>query len=371
MKIRALVSTFAVAGLFYGCGAKSTKANDALNGFLFDASGDYTQDTAALAENQSDMLDEVASSINENGSGGSAATSLNFADATPTPAATATSGAVSRTCTENSPTTGKVTVVVTLATGQKSTLEKKGRLATAKAVSSTSSGSGTLTRVWTPANPVDAVCNKNAHFKFKEAGKSGSAITGLTLAETEDRTREMSVTKDGKTLTQRKMVTTGTRNVSFASTTDSAYTYEKTVDINTTRKITLTKPNGTTIERTKTITTPTDLTVKVKRNATTGELESKSITQGVIESTVSADSTKVTTTFANLTYDFTSANDNACTPVSGKVSGTTYKSDAVVKSYEIDYGADSATFPSGISMKLGDAAAVDCPTCVAAKCDFE
>jgi hypothetical protein len=366
MKIRALVSTFAVAGLFYGCGAKSTKANEALD-FLFDASGDYTQDTAALAENQSDMLDEVASSLNESGSG-TTTSALNLADTTTTTSGTSANGAVSRTCTEGAPEAGKVTVVVTLVSGKEATLQRKGRLATAKAVSSTTRGSGTLTRIWDPANDADAQCGNNGHFKFS---KESAFVTGLSLAETENRTREMTVTKDGKTLTQRTMVTTGIRNVSFAPTTDTAYTYEKTVDIGTTRKITLTKPNGTTVERTKTITTPTDLTVKVKRNATTGELESKSITAGVIESVVSAENTKVTTTFANLTYDFTSANDNACTPVSGKVNGTTLKNDAVVKTYEIDYGAAAASFPSGISLKLGDAAAVDCPTCVAAKCDFE
>jgi len=237
---------------------------------------------------------------------------------------------------------------VTLATGKEATLQRTGRVATAKAVTSTTSGSGTLTRVWTPANAADAKCSANGHFRFKDAGKSGAAINLLSLAETEARTRQMTVTKDGKTLTQRKMETSGTRNVSFAQTTDTNYTYEKTVTINTTRKITITKPNGTTLERTKTISTPTNLLVKVKRNATSGELESKSITQGVIESTVSADNTKVSTTFAGLTYDFTSANDNACTPVSGKVTGTTYKNDAVVKSYEINYGADTTAFPSGI-----------------------
>jgi hypothetical protein len=367
MKRNALISTFALVGLFWGCGKNSSDAADALNGFLKDSTGDITQDAAALAENQSDTMDELASSLNESGSGG-AASSL----ALSAPSKTKNSGNVTRACTENDPEAGKVTVVLTYIAGQKDSSEKRGRLPNSgNAVKSDLSGTGTLTRVWTPQSPADAVCTNGAHFKFKGAGKNGADLNSTSLLETEDRTRVMSVSKGGKTLTGRTMKTAGTRQVNFSTTTDTEFTYQKEIDNNITRTITLKKPNGTTVERIKSVTTPTKLTVKVKRNATSGELEKKVITAGTIQSVVSAENTKVTTTFTDLTYDFKSTNDNACTPVSGKIAGSTFKADALVKSYEIDFGADTTTYPSGISIKLGDAAAEDCPTCVAAKCDFE
>lgn len=367
MKKNALISTFALVGLFWGCGKKSSDAADALNGFLKDSTGDITQDVAALAENQSDTMDELASSLNESGSGG-AASSLALADSTKTKS----SGNVTRTCTENLPSAGKVTVVLTYDAGKKDKSERRGRIPNAgNVVKSELSGTGTVTRVWTPQSSTEAVCTNGAHFKFKGAGKTGSDLNLTSLLETEDRTRVMSVSKGGKTLTGRTMKTTGTRQVSFTTTTDTAFTYQKEINNNITRTITLKKPNGETVERIKAVTTPIKITVKVKRNATSGELEKKVITAGSIQSVVLAENTKVTTTFTELTYDFNVTNDNTCTPVSGKIAGSTFKADTLVKAYEIDFGAETTTYPSGISIKLGDAAAEDCPTCVAAKCDFE
>ena len=75
-------------------------------------------------------------------------------------------------------------------------------------------------------------------------------MSSLSLVESEDRTRTMNVTKGGKTLTGRVMKTKGTRNVTFSTTTDADFTYEKTVTItDLTRTMTLTKPNGGTVER--------------------------------------------------------------------------------------------------------------------------
>jgi hypothetical protein len=365
MKLNALIPTLAVAGLFFGCGKRASDAADALNGFINDPTGDITSDIWALAENQSDTMDEIASSLNESGSGGAAAT---LAFAPPTKTKELSTG--SRTCNVAD---GKVTVVITYTAGKKETAEKRGRIPNAaNAVKSDISGTGTLTRVWTPANPADAACTPSAHFKFKGEGKSAADIGGTKMLETESRIREMNVTKAGKTLTGRTMATTGTREVSFNTTTDTAnFSYQKEINNNISRKITLKKPDGSSVQRDKTVTTPTKLVVKVKRNATSGELEKKVISAGVIQAVVAADNTKVTTEFDNLTYDFTTANDNTCTPTAGKITGKTFKADVEVKAYEINYGVDTATFPSGISIKLGQEAAVDCPTCVVAKCDFE
>lgn len=368
MKIRALISTFAVAGLFFGCGKKASDAKDALNDFLNDPTGDLTSDVWALAENQSDTMDEIASSLNESGSGG-ANSALMFAPRTPKARDTATGN---RVCTANSPTDGKVTVVLTYTAGKKETAEKRGRIPNlSNAVKSEVSGEGTLTRVWTPANAADAECTASGHFKFKGEGKSASDIVGTSMEETEARTRVMNVSKAGKTLTGRTMQTAGKRTVSFKATSDTAFSYEKEVDItNMVRTITLKKPDGSTVVRVKNVKTNPKIVTKVKRNATSGELEKKVVSAGTIEATVSADSTKVTTSFDTLTYDFLN-NDNPCTPTSGKISGSTYKADQLVKAYEINYGVSTDTFPSGISIKLGDADAVDCPTCVVAKCDLE
>jgi hypothetical protein len=368
MKLNALISTFAVAGIFFGCGKKASDTVDALNGFLNDPTGDITNNVWALAENQSDTMDEIASSLNESGSGGSAS-ALTLAPAVPK---TKNFGTGNRVCTANSPSDGKVTVVITYTAGQKEKSEKRGRIPNAaNVVKSEMGGSGTLTRVWTPANAADAACTASGHFKFKGEGKSGSDIAGTSMTETEARTREMSVTKSGKTLTGRTMATSGTREVSFKATTDTAnFSYEKEVNNSVQRTITLKKPDGSTLQRVKAVTTPTKLLVKIKRNSTTGELEKKVVSAGVIQSLVAADNTKVTTEFENLTYAFTD-NDNPCTPTAGKIKGKTYKAEQEVKAYEINYGVDTTAFPSGISITLGTEAAVDCPTCVVAKCDFE
>jgi hypothetical protein len=285
---------------------------------------------------------------------------------------TKASGAVTRTCTVDTSTTPTtVKVVLSYVQGKTESSSKKGRIKdSASAVSSGLSGTGTLTRVWTPASSADAACTNNAHFKMKGEGKSGADIVGTKLVETEDRTRDMSVTKGGRTLTSRKMKTSGTRTIEFAASTDSNYTYQKTVNNNITRTITISKPSGGTVERVNTVTHEVPKTVLVKRNASTGNLEKKVITAGKLTSVNSAENIKVETEFENLTYSFVD-NDNPCTPTSGKIKGKTFKANVEVKSYIIDFGADLAAYPSGISMTLGTDAAKDCPTCVAAKCDFE
>jgi hypothetical protein len=358
------LSAFALTSLTLGCGKKSS-VTDALGGFLQDPTGDIATDVYALAENQSDLMDDLASAINETGSGGSSASLALANDAT-------VSGNKSRTCVENSPENGKVTVTVSYIAGKKDTSERKGRLgANAASVNAEVSGEGTLTRVWTPVNPTDAKCTSKNHFKFKDDGKTGSALKDLQMTATESRTRTMSVTKSGKKLTGRKMQANGTRTVVFKETTETGYTYEKEVDSSVSRTITMDKPDGSTVERVKTITTPSKLIVRVKRSSI-GELESKVITAGKVESSLSAEDIKVTTEFDSLTYNFTSSNDNTCTPVSGKLTGETYKAGVQVKAYVIDYGAaDTDKFPSGISIALDGSDAIDCPTCVVAKCDFE
>ncbi|MBM3382991.1 MAG: hypothetical protein FJY29_11180 [Betaproteobacteria bacterium] len=366
MKLTALISTFALAGIFFGCGKKASDTVDALNGFLNDPTGDITNNVWALAENQSDTMDEIASSLNESGSGGSAASALALTPATPKSKSFSNGN---RTCTAAN---GEVTVVITYTAGQKEISEKRGRIpAAATAVRSEVAGTGTLTRIWTPTNAADAVCTNGAHFKFKGEGKTGADIAGTKLRETEARSREMNVSKAGKTLTGRTMATSGTRDVTFKATTDTAnFSYEKEINNVMQRTITLKKPDGSTLERIKAVTTPTKLLVKVKRNAATGELEKKVVSAGVIQLVVAADNTKVATEFENLTYNFLN-NDNPCTPTEGKIKGKTFKSEQEVKAYEINYGVDTNTFPSGISIALGTEAAVDCPTCVVAKCDFE
>jgi hypothetical protein len=361
-KKSALTSAMAFVAIGTACGKKS-EATDALNGFLQDATGNIAEDAAALAENQSDLMDEIASAINETGSGGNSSSLTLFATQTE-------SGNKTRTCEENTPENGKVTVTLSYVKGQSVTSERKGRLgANAKAVKSEVSGEGTFTRVWTPANAADAKCTTKNHFKFKDDGKSGSALNDLQMTATEARTRSVTVTKNGQTLTGRTMATTGTRNVTFSTTTETGFTYEKTVNIvDVTRTIKLKKPDGSEVERIKKLSTSTPLKVLVSRNSTTGVLEKKVINAGKIENQMEADDVKVTTEFSNLTYDFTSTNTNACTPISGKLSGATFKADAQVKSYVIDYGADT---DSGISIALDGAEAVDCPTCVVAQCDFE
>lgn len=361
-KTKATISIFVCAALTTACGKKSD-ATDALNGYLQDATGNIAEDAAALAENQSDLMDEIASAINETGSGGGSANLTLLANPTE-------SGNKSRTCEENEPEAGKVKVTLSYVKGQSEKTERRGRLgANAKAVKSEISGEGTLTRVWTPINAADAKCTEKNHFKFKDDGKTGTALNGLQMTATEARTRSMTVTKSDRVLTGRTMTTTGTRNVTFATTIESGFTYQKTVDIvDVNRTIKLKKPDGTEIERVKKISTPTALKVLVGRNANTGVLEKKVISAGKIENLMEADEVKVTTEFSSLTYDFTSANDNRCTPVSGKLSGATFKAGVQVKSYTIDYGAETE---SGVSIALDGAEAVDCPTCIAAQCDFE
>jgi hypothetical protein len=157
--------------------------------------------------------------------------------------------------------------------------------------------------------------------------------------------------------------------VTFATTTENGFTYEKSVNIeNIKRTVKLKKPDGTEIERNKKISTPTNLKVLVSRDNSTGELKKKVITAGKIENLMESDEVKVTTEFTDLTYDFESSNSNSCTPVSGKLTGATFKADVQVKSYVIDYGANT---DSGISIALDGTEAVDCPTCVVAQCDFE
>jgi hypothetical protein len=377
MKLSSIGSIFVISGVLLGCGKKAADVADSLNGFLADPTGDVSSNLEALAEQQSDVLDELASSLNESGSGGADSTSsLNLAaggnGSGNQASRTKTAGAVTRTCTVDTTTTpNTVKVVLTYIAGQKDQTTKRGRIASASnAVTAGVSGTGTLTRVWTPASSADAACTNGAHFKMKGQGKTGADLSGTSLLETEDRTREMSVTKAGRTVTSRKMKTTGTRSISFAASTDSNYTYQKTVNNNITRTITITKPSGGTVERVNTVTHEVPKTVLVKRNSTTGNLEKKVITAGKLKSVNSAESIKVETEFDNLTYSFVD-NDNPCTPTSGKIKGKTFKADVEVKSYTIDYGADLASFPSGISLTLGTDAAKDCPTCVAAKCDFE
>jgi hypothetical protein len=265
-------------------------------------------------------------------------------------------------------------VTITFEAGKTDESTKAGRIATATKVSSSVSGTGTLVRDWKlPAGKeAQAICTTSNHFKFGGGGKTGASMDGLSLAETENRTRTMSVTKAGKTLTGRTMKTTGTRSLAFAAAPAGAtYTYSKTITTDVTRTMTITKPSGGTVERIKKMSMPTPMTVQVTRDATSGELTSKLITQGQIKAEVAADTVVITTTFNNVKYDFASTNDNKCTPVSGTISGETQKAGATVKAYTIDFGADSATYPSGISLKLGDAAAEDCPTCVVAKCDMD
>lgn len=361
-KYGALTSAIAFAAFTAACGKKSD-VTDALNGYLHDATGNIAEDAAALAENQSDLMDEIASAINETGSGGSSSSLTLLANATE-------SGNKSRTCAENEPEAGKVTVTLAYVKGQSEKAERRGRLgASAKAVKSEVSGEGTLTRVWTPAIAADAKCTTKNHFKFKEDGKSGTALNGLQMTATEARTRSMTVTKNEQILTGRTMTTSGSRNVTFATTTESGFTYEKTVNIvDVTRTVKLKKPDGTEVERTKKISTSTPLKVLVSRDSSTGVLEKKVVTAGKIENVMESDDVKVTTEFTNLTYDFTTSNNNSCTPTSGKLTGATFKAGAQVKTYVIDYGASTE---SGISLALDGAEAVDCPTCVVAQCDFE
>lgn len=360
LKMTAVASAFTLATLTAGCGKKSS-ATDALNGFLQDVTGNIAEDAAALAENQSDLMDEVASAINETGSGGSSSSLSLLAAATE-------SGNKRRSCEENKPEAGQVTVIVSYIQGQSEKSERKGRLgASAKSVKSEVSGEGTLTRVWTPADPADALCTAQNHFKFKDGGKTGAALKDLQMNATENRTRTMTVIKNDKVLTGRTMSTTGNRNVTFNVTTESGFTYQKEVESNVTRKVTLQKPDGSALERIKKITTPTKLKVLVARSST-GELEKKVISAGKIENSMESEELTVTTEFENLTYDFTSSNDNTCTPVSGKLTGETIKAGVKIKGFVIDYGAATE---SGISIALDGGEAVDCPTCVVAKCDFE
>lgn len=371
MKLLALVTSFAVVAAVSGCGKKS--ATETTNDFLNDATGSLTDNAAALAENQSDTMDEVATAINENGSGGSASTATSFtemmlAETTTTKADTLGT----RTCVADTDT-GIVTVTMTYDKTKTDSATKAGKVSTLAKVTSNVTAEGTLKRVWTlpAARKTAAICTPSAHFRFKDKGTSGTAVADVNLVETENRTRTMSVTKAGKTLTGRTMKTEGTRSVAFAAATDASYTYLKTITTDVTRTMTITKPSGGTVERIKKMSMPTPLTVQVTRDATSGELTSKLITQGQIKAEVTADTVVVTTTFNNVKYDFATTNDNKCTPVSGTISGETQKAGQTVKAYTIDFGADSATYPSGISMKLGDAAAEDCPTCVVAKCDMD
>ncbi|NBX17477.1 MAG: hypothetical protein EBR09_08950 [Proteobacteria bacterium] len=377
MNLKVTLSSLFAAGLLLSCGKRTTEVKDALNGYLTDPTGDVASNLEALAEHHSDTLDEIASSLNESGSGGSESTSsLALAPSGNSNGNQAnkekTVGAVKRTCTvDSSATPATVTVLLSYVAGQKDQSTKKGRIQnSANAVTAGVSGTGTLKRVWTPASAADAACTNSAHFKMKDSGKTGADLNGTSLLETEDRTRDMSVTKGGRTLTSRKMKTTGTRQINFSAATNPDYTYQKTVNNNITRTVTLTKPNGGTVERVNVITHDVPNTVLVKRNSTTGNLEKKVITAGKIKSVNSTDAIKVETEFENLTYSFVD-NDNPCTPTGGKIKGKTYKSDVEVKSYTIDFGADLASFPSGISLTLGTDAAKDCPTCVSAKCDFE
>lgn len=363
MKLLALVTSLALAATIAGCGKKDA-VKDFVNAGL-DPTGDITSDAVSLADDQSDTLDEVATAINEMGSGGTAS------DLTEMMLSSNGGQIGSRTCTADT-TAGTVTVVWTYDKTKSEQSSKAGRIAAATKVSSEVKGEGTLKRVWTlpSAQAADAKCTSSKHFKFKSKGTSGADMDGLNLAETEDRTRSMSVSKGGKTLTGRTMKTVGSRGVSFAAVADGSATYQKTITTNVTRTISLTKPNGELLVREKKMSMPTPLVVKVTRDSE-GELTSKLITEGQIKSEVTADSVEVTTTFNNVKYDFTNATDNKCTPVSGTISGETKKAGATVKSYTIDFAADANSFPSGISIKIGDAAAVDCANCVVAKCDMD
>lgn len=368
MKLLALVTSFTLAATISGCGKK--EAVKAIQDAVLDPTGDITSDAVSLADEQSDTLDEIATAINENGSGGaaSALTEMMLAPGTPVTRADALG---SRTCTADT-AAGTVTVVLNYDKTKTDSASKAGRIAAASKVTSEVKGEGTLTRLWTlpAARAADAKCTPSAHFQFKGKGASAANVDDVSLLETEDRTRTMSVSKAGKTLTGRTMKTAGTRSVTFDTVADGSATYQKTITTNVTRTITLTKPNGGTITREKKMSMPTPLVVKVTRSAE-GELTQKLITQGQTKAEVTADNVEVTTTFSNVKYDLTSTNDNKCTPVSGTISGETKKAGAVVKSYTIDFGADSAAFASGISIKVGDAAAVDCPNCVVAKCDMD
>ncbi len=373
MKLSALVTSFSVVAFMSGCGSKD--AAQTIQDAITDVTGELTSDATAFAENQSDTLDEVASAINENGSGGSAsALSLASpnANANAGTPKTGTHALGTRTCTADT-TTGKVTVEISYDNTKKDTAEgKKGRIARVAPVNASMSGSGKLTRVWTVPTPADAACTKSGHFKFKDAGKTGASMVGLSLAETEARERTMNVSKAGKTLTGRTMSTAGTRSVTFAAVSDGSADYQKTITTDMTRTIKMTKPNGENLTRVKKVTTSASnpMVVKISRDDN-GELESKVISSGEVKAEVTAEKTVITTTFSNVKYDFASTNGNKCTPVSGTITSATTKDGAAQKTFVIDFGADTTAFESGISIKVGDAAAVDCPNCVVAKCDLD
>jgi len=266
-----------------------------------------------------------------------------------------------------------VTVEISYDNTKKDTAEgKKGRIARVTPVNASMSGSGKLTRVWTVPTPSDAACTNTGHFKFKNAGKTGASMAGLSLAETEARERTMNVSKAGKTLTGRTMTTAGTRAVAFSAVTDGSADYQKTITTDMTRTIKMTKPNGESLTRVKKVTTSASnpMVVKISRDDN-GELESKVISSGEVKAEITAEQTVITTTFSNVKYDFASTNGNKCTPVSGTITSATTKGGAAQKTFVIDFGADTSTFESGISIKVGDATAVDCPNCVVAKCDLD
>lgn len=326
----------ALAACSSGSGSDNKAPEDATTE---DKDGDYTQDAGAIADYQSDLLDEVTSALDENGSGGAAAAT--FAAAPLAPArgrVTQRAGNenYSRVCTENEPETGKVTVLITFSRGV----------------------TGTITRVWDPDADEDAVCTTGGHFKFKGLGKSGDDIDKLGLVETVD-------------LVKPRVTVKGTRSTTFADTTDTDFTYEKTIDIETTRTRTVKKKDDSETTRTVAVSTPTNIVVKVKRDAATGELQKKLITTGTTVRTISASKTEITNTFDNLLFDLTGDDDEACIPVSGSLSGETKKDGTVVKSFTITFGANTATFASGMSIKVGDAEAVDCPTCAEKECAFK
>ena len=280
--------------------------------------GVYAFDPSVLAAAVADLVDDAASAVAESETG----------DAR---------GAFTRTCAvddESDPV--KVTVAVD-ARKSVSNVTTFGRGKSALTLTAKFEGGGKSKREWVRPETGLIDCQSSTQSSKPRAAIDWSVaenVENLTLAVLEEaRTGARTVSKaDGGVVYDRKYVLSGKRNTTWKAVGDAedgqTLPRLKSVTVDVSRTVSLQNARGENVSVQAALKTKdgAPLSVKVERGFVEGDegLQDKLKTTTIEKGTYVAKSAKAKTTleasFADLRFDHTRT--DACTPVSGKVTGT-------------------------------------------------
>lgn len=367
--------------LSHGCQSDSSDQSTA-PGRPTTGVGVYTSDTTVLAQAVGDLLDDVTSTLAENGAGGSLIYTASLQKAR---LPLAENNAFARTCTvddEYDPVNVTIDVdAQRVFSGQLKGGQGKGAFSWVTKFE----GTGRTKRVWTRPEPGLIGCNEEGT-RLSLDWNLAENVEGLRLAVEDDRTSSRQATStQGTPVYARKSTIKGKRTAVWRASGDAEEGAElsrfKTMTVDVLRTLTLTTAPAAGGER---VTLKTKITTqdanpleasvtrvfKVQNDELVGSLKKITLTKGSLKARNEEAKTTLETSFENVVFD--PASNTPCVPKSGKITGRVLgdgdPSGSV--SFELNFADKNPANETFVSLKVGNDEKKTCEACLLDACDM-